>query len=62
LPGNHFNIITKKRDIFAELTEGFDAPKSQPEGKAAPSLSAPTYAHLKTGSKAAPNPTPKRRC
>lgn len=27
------NIMTKKRDIFAELTEGFDALKQQREGK-----------------------------
>ena len=26
-------IMTKKRDIFAELTEGFEALKSQREGK-----------------------------
>jgi hypothetical protein len=25
--------MTKRRDIFTELTEGFDALKSQPEGK-----------------------------
>jgi hypothetical protein len=53
--------MKKKRDIFAELTEGFDALKSQREGKPAPPLSAPTHAHLKTGNKAAPNLALKRR-
>lgn len=54
--------MKKKRDIFAELTEGFDALKSQREGKSTPPPSAPTQAHLKTGTKAAQNPTPKPRC
>jgi hypothetical protein len=54
--------MKKKRDIFAELTEGLDALKSHREGKPAPPLSAPTNAHLKTGNKATQNPTPRRRC
>jgi hypothetical protein len=54
--------MKKKRDIFAELTEGFDALKSKREDKHTPPPAAPTPAHLKTGSKAAPDPTPKQRC
>ncbi len=34
--------MKKKRDIFAELTEGFDALKSQREGKLTPPPSALT--------------------
>lgn len=53
--------MKKKRDIFAELIEGFDALKSLREGKFTPPPAAPTDAHLKTGNKVAQNPTPKRR-
>lgn len=53
--------MKKKRHIFAELTEGFDALKLQREGKLTPPPAAPTHAHLKTGSKAAPNLALKRR-
>lgn len=54
--------MKKKRDIVAELIDGFNALKSQREGKLTPPPSAPTPAHLKTGNKATPNPTPKRHC
>ena len=47
--------IKKQRDIFAELTEGFDALKSQRDGKL-------TLRTFKVESKPAPNPTPKQRC
>ena len=47
--------MTKKRDIFTELVEGFDALKQQREGKL-------TLRTFKVKSKAAPNPTPKQPC
>jgi hypothetical protein len=53
--------MKKERDFFAELIEGFDVLKSQREGKSTPPPSTPIDAHLKTGTKAAPNRTPKRR-
>ena len=54
--------MTKERDIFAQVTKGFDALKSQRERKPTSLPSAPTHAHLKTGNKATPNRTPRRRC
>ena len=47
--------MTKKRDIFSELTEGFDALKQQREGKL-------TLRTFKATSKPVPNPIPKPRC
>lgn len=53
--------MKKKRDIFAELTEGFDALKSQHESKLTPPPCAPTPAHLKTGSKESAESPGKRK-
>lgn len=54
--------MKKERDIFAELTEGLDALKSQRDGKLTPPIPAPTRRHLKTGNKTTQNPAPQRRC
>src|ERR1035437_9467771 len=48
------NTMTNKRDIFAELTEGFDALKSEREGKL-------TLRNFKVESKPAPNPMHRLR-
>jgi hypothetical protein len=52
--------MKKKRDIFTELTEGFDALKSQREGKPTSPLTATSNAQSKARKKPAPSPTPKR--
>ena len=55
--------MTNKRDIFAELTEGFDALKSEREGKLTlRTTCAPTRGRLKTGNKAVQSPTHRLRC
>ena len=69
--------MTNKRDIFAELTEGFEALKSEragkitlrtfkAENKPAPLLSPQEVVQvrerLKTGSKVAPSPTRRLHC
>jgi hypothetical protein len=47
-------MTNSKRDIFAELTEGFDALKAQGEGKLTlRTTCAPTRERLKIGSKVA---------
>jgi len=51
--------MTQKRDIFAELTEGFHALKSQREGK----LTLRTFkVESKPAHQPALNPTPRPRC